>query len=141
MIKQFQDQYRFLSNFWPAKLDFGEFVFPTVEHAYQAAKSNDPYDWERILQCDTPAKAKRAGRYVKLRPDFDAVKIDLMTEFVTMKFEDSELRRHLLMTGNQPLQEGNYWGDKFWGVCLKTNQGQNHLGRILMSIRDDLLNS
>lgn len=138
MITEFKDQYRFLSNFWPVTLDFGHYVFPSVEHAYQASKSNDPADWDYILSCDTPGKAKRAGRHVKLRSDFNDIKIELMTEFVTLKFQEPSLRRHLLMTGDQTLQEGNYWGDKFWGVCLKTNTGQNHLGRILMQVREDM---
>jgi hypothetical protein len=37
----FHNEYRFLSNFYPAEVSFEGLVFPTVEHAYVAAKTTD----------------------------------------------------------------------------------------------------
>lgn len=44
----------------------------------------------------------------------------------------------LLATGDAVLKEGNTWNDVFWGVSLKTGQGENNLGKILMRVREKL---
>ena len=54
------------------------------------------------------------------------------------KFTDPTYKKLLLNTGDLYIQEGNYWGDKFWGICLKTNTGQNILGHLIMNIRTRL---
>jgi predicted NAD-dependent protein-ADP-ribosyltransferase YbiA (DUF1768 family) len=54
------------------------------------------------------------------------------------KFTDPGLRARLLATGTALLREGNWWRDTFWGVDQRTGAGQNHLGRLLMEIRDEL---
>ena len=85
----------------------------------------------------SPAEAKRFGRRVRLRLDWEQVKLDIMRQLVADKFARSdELRRRLLATGDAELVEGNAWNDTFWGVCR--GRGQNHLGRILMEVRDGL---
>jgi predicted NAD-dependent protein-ADP-ribosyltransferase YbiA (DUF1768 family) len=53
------------------------------------------------------------------------------------KFGDYELRERLNSTKGCELIEGNTWGDKFWGQCPLGN-GRNELGKLLMSIRDDI---
>ena len=136
MISEFKGQYRFLSNFWIVNLRIGDMHFTSAEHAYQAAKSLDPQDWANISSCKTPGDAKRAGRLLKLRPDWESIKLDVMEIILREKFSHSELAHKLVETGDQELIEGNHWGDTFWGVCR--NQGQNHLGRLLMKIRSEL---
>ncbi len=85
--------------------------------------------------------AKRLGRHVELRPDWEDVKIAIMEEIVRTKFTQNEdLKAMLLATGDLVLEEGNAWGDTFWGVDAKTREGQNHLGRILMRVREELRN-
>lgn len=61
-----------------------------------------------------------------------------MSGLVRQKFNHRypELRTKLLSTGDLEIIEGNHWGDTFWGVCNGT--GENHLGRILMQVREDL---
>ena len=87
-----------------------------------------------------PGKCKGMGRRVKLRPDWEQVKVGLMEEIVRAKFtQNEELKRLLLATGDKRLAEGNTWGDTFWGVDLRTGQGENHLGRILMKVRGELV--
>ena len=87
-----------------------------------------------ILLCATPGDAKRLGSRAKLRPDWEEVKVQIMHNLVLQKFQQYNLRKLLLDTGDQYIQEGNNWGDRFWGVC--NGVGENHLGKILMSVRE-----
>lgn len=136
-IAEFQGDYRFLSNFWPAHVEFDGITYPTAEHAYQAAKTLDPAERRRIAALPTPAEAKREGRALPLRPDWEQVKLDVMERCVRYKFShDADLRARLLATGDAQLEEGNAWGDRFWGVY--EGQGENWLGRILMTVRQEL---
>lgn len=83
--------------------------------------------------------AKRQGRQVALREDWEEVKVGLMEEVVRAKFfQNPDLGKRLLATGDTPLVEGNTWGDTCWGVDTRTGQGENHLGLILMKIRGEL---
>lgn len=141
MIKQFIGPYAFLSNFHPSPITFEGIEFPTVEHAFQAAKSNDLETRKKIAALSTPGKAKRAGGRRGIIQDFDQVsweskKITVMEQLCRLKFENPELRALLKATGDQELQEGNSWNDTFWGVSLKTGRGHNHLGLILQRIRN-----
>lgn len=136
MINSFTGGYRWLSNFYWQRVTLDGLVYPTVEHAYQAAKTLDPAQRATVWHCETPGQAKRAGRKVTMRADWDAVKIEVMRGLVTQKFEDRWLREKLRATGTQQIVEGNNWGDTFWGVCR--GEGENHLGKILMAVRDAL---
>lgn len=133
MIDKFEGKYLFLSNFYSSDIVFNGEVFPTVEHAFQAAKCEDAIAYQRIRKAKTPAAAKKLGRKIKLRPYWDNVKFDIMMILVSKKFEDPLLREKLLATGKHELVEGNTWGDIYWGVCKGV--GDNHLGKILMSLR------
>jgi ribA/ribD-fused uncharacterized protein len=137
-IDSFQGEYRFLSNFYPAETVFEGITYPTSEHAYQAAKSLDPAERQKIAALPTPAEAKRAGRALpKLRDDWEQAKFDVMERCVRDKFtRHADLRDKLLATGDAELIEGNTWGDRIWGVY--EGQGENHLGRILMKVRAEL---
>ena len=128
-IGRFDGVFAWLSNFWPGPL-------PTVEHLFQACKTLDQEQRRLILQAPTPGQAKRLGRGVALRPDWEAVKVDMMWELVAWKFENPSLRQRLLDTGLRPLVEGNTWGDRIWGIC--GGSGQNLLGLILMKVREDV---
>ena len=135
-IKQFSGEYRFLSNFHPSPIWYNGFLWPTVEHAYQAAKTDDEDEKAHVLACLTPGRAKRMGKDVKLRDDWQDVCVDTMRTLTMLKFAaHPDLRRMLVNTGYDELQEGNTWGDVFWGVNIKTGVGQNYLGNILMNVR------
>jgi ribA/ribD-fused uncharacterized protein len=136
VIDSFSGEYRFLSNFHPSPVEMKGIVYPTVEHAFQAAKTLDSVERRRIAELDTPGKAKRAGRKVELREDWEQIKVKVMHWLVTRKFEDPQLAELLRATGDVQLIEGNYWGDRFWGVC--EGQGLNWLGRVLMDVRSKL---
>ncbi|MGH7133744.1 MAG: NADAR family protein, partial [Phycisphaerales bacterium] len=110
---------------------------PTVEHAYQAAKTLDPAERRRIAALPTPAEAKAAGRKLQMRADWEAVKFTVMETCVREKFtRHTDLREKLLATGDAELQEGNTWGDRVWGVYQ--GKGDNRLGKILMLVRWEL---
>lgn len=131
VIDSFSGDYRFLSNFY-ITVD-GK----SVEHYYQAAKARNITDYLRIINADTPKKAKRLGREIEMREDWYDIKNVIMEQLLIKKFSDYELARKLIETGNALLVEGNTWGDVYWGVC--NGIGWNHLGQILMKIRDRFL--
>ena len=138
-IIRFTGDYEFLSNFYPSTVWLDGVEYPTVEHAFQAAKTLDHEMRLKIQDAITPGGAKRIGRLVTLRPDWEMIKITIMEEMLRQKFHKHQaplLYRKLIETGDQHLEEGNTWGDKFWGTC--NGIGENHLGEILMLIRDDL---
>lgn len=135
-INSFTGPYRFLSNFWTVKLEYEGQRYPSVEHAFQAAKTLDLAARSRIAVLPTSAAAKRAGRTVALRDDWERVRVPIMEQLLRLKFDNPELRTKLLSTGDAVLIEGNTWGDTFWGVCR--GAGENRLGRLLMVIRDEL---
>ena len=138
-VQEFQGDYRFLSNFWPADVMYQGVLYRSAENAYQAAKCADPADRVRFMGV-APAEAKRMGKTVRLRPGWDAVKDGIMKEIVLDKFtRNPDLRRKLVATGGMALREGNAWGDRYWGVDLSTGEGENRLGRILMDVREGIV--
>lgn len=140
MIRQFTHEHRFLSNFWPSHIFHEGIGYPTVEHAYQAAKTLDQSKRIDISRMSTPGDAKRAGRLLEIREDWDKVKFQVMLDLVRIKFGHHGLRESLLGTGAMKLVEGNTWHDNFWGVCScgKCPEGENKLGRILMQVREEV---
>lgn len=138
MIKEFQGDFRFLSNFTDVELEFEGRIFSSVEHAYMSAKSDDKH-WKEFCTQEIPAgTVKRKSKTVKLVDNWETKKLEVMEFLVRQKFNKQPFKNLLLSTGNQFIQEGNTWNDKFWGVCLKTNQGENHLGKIIMKVREEL---
>lgn len=137
-VKQFRGEYSFLSNMHPAPFTWEGRSYLCSEAAFQSAKC--VYDSDRDQFCQMDGKtAKRVGKKVLLRKDWMQVKVGLMKDIVTAKFQQNpELLRQLLDTGSMELQEGNTWRDTFWGVDLRSGKGENHLGRILMEVRAEL---
>ena len=141
LINAFQGEHRFLSNFWPSYLSYDGLLYPTVEHAYQAAKIKDTDIRKQIRNCDTPAAAKEFFDKNGLRPADDwtvSKKLNVMEQLLSIKFSGKEplLIKALLSTGDAELVEGNNWNDQFWGVC--NNKGENNLGKLLMKVRSVL---
>jgi|ERR1019366_3668919 ribA/ribD-fused uncharacterized protein len=135
-IKGFRGRYRWLSNFWPADVILDGMVFGTVEGAYQAAKTLDLTHRRTIAGLAKPGQAKRFGRKLKVRDDWHEVKLKVMEDLLRQKFAHPDLRQKLLGTGDAYLEESNTWRDFWWGVC--DGKGENHLGRLLMKIRQEL---
>jgi ribA/ribD-fused uncharacterized protein len=135
-------EFAFLSNFCRQPkvmlyvVDYKMYFVNTVEHAYQADKAIHGDDAVKILTASTPAKAKKYGRLVACRDDWDTIKIARMEHWLDVKFADAQLAQNLLATENRMLIEGNDWGDRFWGQV--DGVGENWLGRLLMYKRDKL---
>jgi len=136
VIDSFRGPYAFLSNMYPARIVFDALTFTCSEAAYQAAKCADPNDRFRFRDIDG-FTAKRLGRSIDIRPDWDAVKVDTMRRILANKFRYSEpMGARLLATGDAEIIEGNHWNDTFWGVCRGV--GENWLGKLLMARRAEL---
>lgn len=133
-IKKFRGEFYFLSNFYNAEIIYEDKHYQNNEAAFQAMKCPERAEEFRYLN---GAEAKRLGRHVPLRSDWESVKENIMHGICLAKFtQNPELKVKLLETGNRELIEGNAWNDTYWGVC--NGYGKNKLGRILMQIRDEL---
>jgi N-glycosidase YbiA len=139
VIDSFRGNYGFLSNFSLVDVEFDGRVYPSVEHAYQAAKTTDSIAREQIRRAYSPSQAKRMGRKLDLRPDWDSVKLGVMEMLLRQKFGAEPLKSKLAATYPHELVEGNHWNDTYWGVC--DGKGENHLGRLLMKMRSDIIAS
>lgn len=135
MIASFRGETRWLSNFATVGIVYNGIIYSSTETAFQAQKTlND--DIRGMMAVLSPAEAKEEGMKIKLRSDWDNVKINIMYEINKLKFNQEPFKSKLLATGDQELIEGNDWNDTFWGVCKSV--GENHLGKILMRIRKEL---
>ena len=140
MIKEFKNEYRFLSNFYPSLFEHEKITYPTVEHFFQAQKTTDITKKTKIATSLTPGIAKRRGRQLLLRKDWKEIKDQTMMLGLMYKFlKHPQLAEKLKQTAGEYLEEGNTWGDKYWGVDLSSKEGKNTLGKMLMAIRS-LLN-
>ena len=143
IIDYFSGEYGFLSNFSYSPITIEGKTWPTIEHMFQAGKTLDENMRERIRISPSPKEAKRIGRRMPLRPDWERIKKDVMLECVRLKFgQNRGIREKLFGTGDAVLIEGNTWHDNIWGNCrcsrCREIKGQNLLGRILMKVREEL---
>lgn len=134
MIDKFIGKYYFLSNFSNSKIEIEGLTFDNGEAAFHSFK--DCNRREEFVGLN-PSQAKKLGRSVKLREDWEEVKDHLMYRVNYAKFSQNEdLKEKLLATDKKELVEGNNWGDTYWGVC--NGKGRNMLGRVLMLVRQGL---
>lgn len=136
MINNFRGKYSFLSNFYSTRVVYNGIVYTNTEAAFQAQKSLDP-DVRMVFANLNASQAKKLGRSIQLRPDWEEVKDQIMYEIVYEKFsQNPDLLEMLLDTGDEYLEEGNTWNDRTWGTV--NGVGENRLGKILMSVREEL---
>src|SRR5208282_6927409 len=141
-IDSFDGPWRFLPNFPECEVTLDGVKYRSVELAYQAAKTLDLKQREKFTyEGVTSGRAKQMGQALKLRSDWQEVKVGIMRDLLMQKFKPSTLRRRLLSTFQAELIEGNHWHDVFWGVCMgkcdfpHAPLGENWLGRLLMEVR------
>lgn len=144
MITEFDGKYAFLSNFFYSPFVFDDIIYPTNEHFFQAMKTLDQEERRKIAEAKTPGAAKRMGRKVQLREDWEEIKENMMRLGVTLKFQaHPHLAQKLVETNDAYLIEGNSWHDNIWGSCFcdkcATISGKNLLGQILMDERKRLI--
>lgn len=139
MINSFKGEYFFLSNFFEAPVTYDGILYQSNEAAFQAQKTLD-IEKRKTFADLKPSRAKALGRSrsLNLRKDWEIVKVDIMRDICFAKFnQNPKLKKLLMETSNEKLEEGNNWGDDFWGTVK--GKGENHLGIILMEIRDVFL--
>lgn len=141
IINSFSGDHYFLSNFHPSYVEYEGLIYPTVEHAFQAAKTLDMEKRKEFTKMVTPDIAMYQGHRLALRSDWEEVKIGIMYHLCKDKFSRTPNKEKLLLTGNAMLIEGNNWHDNYWGSCCCAacgGNGENVLGRILMQIRSEM---
>ena len=136
----FRGEYSFLSNFHPYKIEYMGLHFESVEIAFQSAKCELFSEAQLFTKftAHESAKAKKLGRKIKMRSDWEQAKLKVMEELLRIKFSDSKLSSMLIDTSGVELIEFNDWGDRFYGVCRGV--GRNELGKLLMKIREEFCN-
>jgi len=148
LISHFDGDYAFLSNFYEYPFVFSGLgtEVPTAEHGFQAMKAVNTEGVKSVLDCATPGQAKRMGRKITIRGDWEEVKDDIMLDVLRDKFTaDIHMMAKLLNTQDALLVEGNQWHDMYWGTCHcrdhRTQKGVNRLGELLMKVRGELRNA
>jgi ribA/ribD-fused uncharacterized protein len=138
-ITSFSGENFFLSNFYITPVMYNNILYPTAEHAYQAQKTGNSHIHKIFAnQVRTARDAKTLGHGLKLREDWSNIKLLVMFNIVRIKFDSNpEIKAKLIATDTREIIEGNDWGDVFYGVC--NGVGENHLGKILMTIRDSYI--
>lgn len=133
-INEFEGDYYFLSNFYPCQIIYNGYMFKSSESAFQSAK-----DLSRQIEFEslTPGRAKKLGKQVNLRPDWEEIKNSVMEDILRIKFNKIRLKEKLVSTYPRELIEGNNWNDTYWGVC--NGKGKNNLGKILMKLRKEII--
>lgn len=135
-IDSFRDRYFFLSNFYEIPVTYEGITYQNAEAAFQAQKC-EHYEDRKAFANLNPSEAKKLGRHVQLRKDWEEMKMQRMKEIVLAKFEQNEdLKHKLIETKDAYLEEGNTWNDRIWGTV--NGKGANNLGRILMEVREEL---
>lgn len=138
------NMYYCFSNYYPCTIEYEGLTYNSVEAAFQAAKtlSRD----ERVLFTKmSPSFAKRNGRKLNLRPDWEEVKLSIMKELIVAKSKSCpEFTRQLVSTkGKGIIEDTTGWHDNIWGSCscekCKHKWKHNNLGKILMEVRDEIL--
>ena len=138
IITRFRGPFKFLSNLYPTPITYKGNTYCCLEAAYQAQKSLDPAIHERFANIRLPYKARGMGQRIKtIRPDWFDIRISIMEELLYIKFSHPQLKEWLQCTGQSKIVECNTWGDTFWGIY--NGVGENHLGTLLMKVRDTLL--
>ena len=142
-IKQFQGEYRWLSNFWNKNVNIVHdgITYTSNENFYQAMKTKD-IDKRIQISKMTEAEAKAEGKWIEkshmFRENWTDVKEKVMLFGLRQKFSNPIMKQKLIDTEDLIIEEGNTWSDVEWGICLKTGEGQNKLGKLLMKVRSEL---
>ena len=136
-ITGFSGRWEALSNWFPATVVWSGKQYPSVEHAFQAAKAAaEPEQAEAIRKAASPKEAHALGQQLSLPLTWERQRLKLMETLLRDKFRrDGALRERLLRTENKNLIANNKWGEGFWGVS--GGNGANNLGKLLMSLRDE----
>lgn len=139
MINKFRGEYSWLSNFAKCEIVYKNTVYPSVENAYQSAKNNDE-EWKKFCSTENAIIVKKNSHKIILIENWNFIKLSIMEELLRQKFIFNDYyKKKLIETKDEYIEEGNTWHDTFWGVNIISGKGENHLGKLIMQIRDYLL--
>lgn len=127
--------YNWFSNMEPDPIVIDDITYPAVENYYQGMKSGHPKILKLFSEL-SPSQSKKEGRRLKLRENWEQIKFDVMEKALRIKFAPGTSWYTKLMETEGEIVEWNNWGDRIWGKTLD-EEGENHLGKILMKIRDE----
>jgi hypothetical protein len=137
-IDEFRGKYYFLSNFSDDGFKIDGHFYKTNEHFFQTMKTLNENEREKVRKAETPSKAKKIGRRVTLRNNWNDLRVPIMYAGLKAKFKQNpEIKKKLVETKDAILVEGNNWNDFYWGRCK--GKGENILGKLLMIIRKEII--
>ena len=138
-IRFYTPEFYVFNNFSAHAIEFRGKLYPTCEHAYQAAKCTDPEGQEAIRNARSPLEAKRLANetYKAARdPDWGDKKVAVVDEILRAKLaQHPEAQEALRASGDEEIVEDSPT-DHFWGAGAD-GSGQNILGKLWMKIRDE----
>lgn len=140
-INDLTKNYFYLCNFYMRPMTFNGLNYSNAEAAYQAQKCL--YDEDKMLFVEggdfsSPREAQKRGQQIAIVDNWDDKRVEVMYEVIAEKFlQNPDLAERLIQTNGQLITEGDRFSDTFWG--LTEDGGENHLGNILMYIRDNVL--
>jgi ribA/ribD-fused uncharacterized protein len=155
IIRSFTGKFAFMNPIHRAGFFYEGDEYQSTAAAFEAAKILNRQDRVSFWRWNCkPWDAKRLGKGIPqswMRPDWDAVQFDVMTDIMRSKFSMPDLRRELLATRDAEIVYENSFHDNVWGACLCrslpandlkygrksgcTGSGNNRLGQILIQVR------
>lgn len=140
MITALTGKYRFLANEIACMISYENESYPSVAHAFHAAKTLDLTIRAKIKKATRFYEVRQLGRDANPRPDWKEVRLSIMEDLLRQKFNYPEFKKVLLSTGNEILINGNSRGETFWGAIRVEHKwvGENNLGKLLTKIREEL---
>mgnify|MGYP001098298948 CR=1 FL=1 len=129
-------------NFAAFQIKWHGKLYPTSEHAYQAAHFIDtnPELAEEVRTCRSPrAASDLANKNIQYDdPEWNSKRLQVMEEIIRCKVgQHVYIQKILVESGSKIIVEMND-GDSFWGWG-KDHKGENQLGNIWMKVREDLI--
>ncbi len=137
----YEREFYCFSNFSSFAVRWKGKLWPTSEHAYQAAHffATAPALAAKILKARSAHDALKLARAntAKFPNNWDDVRFDIMTDIVRHKVQQHPYVQYkLMLTGKRLLIEDSF-RDAVWGWGPRKT-GRNELGKIWMKIRDEL---
>lgn len=129
-------------NFSAFEVEWRGELYPTAEHAYQAAQFMDtnPELAEAVRKCASP---RLASDFANENSEYDdpnwkEKRLLIMEEIVSAKlYQHDYVKNTLMESGLRTIIEMND-DDAFWGWG-SDKKGENDLGKIWMKLRDELI--
>ena len=136
VISSFKGEYDFLNNRYGCSFVWQGIRYNNVESAFQASKYTDESE-RKILSRMSADKAVKKSMDFTPSAEWEDCKLNIMESIIMAKFDQNpSLKKRLIETDDRILINGNNKHETYWGVDLYSWIGENHLGKILMIIRN-----